>query len=237
MAFIGRAVTFAALRSFHTEHIMTRMPSLLLAVLSAATFATAQDNSESASNKAGNAFTYGELKVGYGVTQFGDGLSERYEAGNFGTSGGVLSSIAAYRKFDPIDHLHFGLKFKAHGAMPSNGDNSQEMFFNFWSAGVSTKYFPFSATGDEGLYLQGDYYFTTQFTQKYRRTEAKEFDHQFAIGSSVTLGLGYQYKLSNGYALVATVEYDWASRRGEVQGIGDVTFQNSNVGVQLGLVF
>ena len=219
---------------------MTRIVYLLVALVAlvaATTMAVAQQTTDEVSGSATNAFTYGELKVGYGVTQFGDGLRERYEAGNFSTSGGVLSSIAAYRKFDNIDHLHFGLKFKAHAAMPSNGDNNQEMFFNFWGAGISTKYFPFSATGNDGLYLQGDYYFTTQFTQKYRRTEAKEFDHQFAIGSSVTLGLGYQHKLSNGYALVATVEYDWASRRGEVQGIGDATFQNSNVGIQLGLVF
>lgn len=220
------------------DHTMGRFLLLLVSsALMAAVCAFGQSSTTSTAEGSGNGFTYGELKVGYGVTQFGDGLSDRFEAGNFSTSGGILSSIAAYRKFDPIDHFHFGLKFKAHGAMPSNGDSNQEMFFNFWGAGISSKYFPFSATGSDGLYLQGDYYFTTQFTQKYRRTEAKEFDHQFAIGSSVTLGLGYQYKLSNGYALVATVEYDWASRRGEVQGIGDATFENSNVGVQLGLVF
>lgn len=216
---------------------MIRNLHLLIALVSAAAMSVAQESTNNLSPRTNSGFTYGELKVGYGVTQFGDGLSERYEAGNFGASGGILSSIAAYRKFDAIDHLHFALKFKAHGAMPSNGDNSQEMFFNFWGAGVSTKYLPFSAIGNNGLYLQGDYYFTTQFTQKYRRTEAKEFDHQFAIGCSVTLGLGYQYQLSNCYALVATVEYDLASRRGEVQGIGDVTFQNRNFGVQLGLVF
>lgn len=229
--------TFAASRTFMMEHTMGRILSLLLTGLTVVVCAIAQSSPASAANGSGNGFTYGELKVGYGVTQFGDGLSARYEAGNFGTSGGILSSIAAYRKFDPIDHFHFGLKFRALGAMPSNGDNNQEMFFNFWGAGISTKYFPFSATGSDGLFLQGDYYFTTQFTQKYRRTEAKEFDHQFAIGGSVTLGLGYQYKLSNGYALVAAVEYDWASRRGEVQGIGDATFKNSNFGIQLGLVF
>ena len=153
---------------------MTRINHLLIALVFASVISFAQDTTDKSAERTTNAFSYGELKVGYGVTQFGDGLSERYEAGNFSTS---------------------------------------------------------------GLYLQGDYYFTTQFTQKYRRTEAKEFDHQFAIGSSVTLGLGYQYQLSNGYALVATVEYDLASRRGEVQGIGDATFQNSNFGVQLGLVF
>jgi len=237
MPFFLVDASFHSTSSFNSEHIMARMFLIVFVVLSAAAFATAQGNADPSSSATDAGFTYGELKVGYGITQFGDGLRERYEAGNFSTSGGVLSSIAAYRKFDNIDHLHFGLKFKAHGAMPSNGDNNQEMFFNFWGAGISTKYYPFSATGNDGLYLQGDYFFTTQFTQKYRRTEVKEFDHQFAIGSALTLGLGYQYQLSNRYALVATVEYDWASRRGEVQGIGDVTFQNSNFGVQLGLVF
>lgn len=216
---------------------MTRINHLFIALVSVSAISFAQDSTDKSAGRTTNEFTYGEFKVGYGVTQFGDGLKSRYKDGNFGTSGGILSTIAAYRKFEAIDHLHFGLKFKAHGAMPSNGDNNQEMFFNFWGAGISTKYFPFSTTGNDGLYLQGDYYFMTQFTQKYRRTEAKEFDHQFAIGSSVTLGLGYQYQLSNGYALVATVEYDLASRRGEVQGIGDVTFKNSHFGIQLGLVF
>jgi hypothetical protein len=44
-------------------------------------------------------FTSAEFRAGYGVTSFGDGLKERYDAGNFSTSGGGLASLAAYRKF------------------------------------------------------------------------------------------------------------------------------------------
>jgi hypothetical protein len=182
-------------------------------------------------------FTYGEFKAGYGATQFSTGLEERFKTGNFSTSGGGLFSISAYRKFEKLNYVHLGLKFKGIGAAPSQGDNNSEMFFNFWGTAFSTKYFTFSKSASKGIYLQGDYNFTTQFTQKYRSSEALEFDHQFAIGSSFTLGLGYHYPLKNRYALVATVEYDWANRQGEVQGIGDKQFRNTNLAFQLGLIF
>lgn len=182
-------------------------------------------------------FTYGEFKSGYGITQFGSGLAARYEAGNFSRSGGGLTTLAAYRKFEALNNLHFGLKFKALAAGPAQGDAGQEMFFNFWSVAVATKYFPFQADAKKGLFVSGDYNFVTQFTQKYRNTAALQFDHQFAIGSSLTLGLGYHFPLKNRYALVTSVEYDWAVRQGEVQGIGDVQFRNRHLAFQVGFLF
>lgn len=216
---------------------MTRTLHLMTALAMVSASLPAQDSSSKATDDTASGFTYGEIRVGYGVTQFGSGLSGRYDAGNFGTSGGVLTTIAAYRKFEKIDHLHFGLRFRALGAAPSRGNNSQEMFFNFWGAGVSTKYFPLSASGRRGPFLQGDFNFASQFTQKYRRTVAREFDHQFAIGSSLVVGLGYQFQLPNRNALVVALEHDWASRQGEVQNIGDVRFRNRNVGLLVGFVF
>jgi hypothetical protein len=100
-----------------------------------------------------NAFTYGEFKAGYGINQFSSGLSERFENGNFSTSAGGLASIAAYRKFDKLHFLHVGLKFKGLGAAPSTGDNGEEMFFNFWGAAFSAKYFPFRKSAEKGIYL------------------------------------------------------------------------------------
>lgn len=187
-----------------------------------------------------SSYTYGELKIGYGITSFGDGLSDRYEEGNFSTSGGSLTTLSVYRKFEFTDYLNFGLKFKGLGAMPSSNEVGEEMFFNFWSVAISTKYFPFAAENNTiptGIYLNADYNFITQFTQKYRNTETLDFDHQFAIGSSFTVGAGYHYDLGNRYGLVASVEYDLASRTGEVQDIGDVTFQNDNISFQIGLTF
>jgi hypothetical protein len=211
--------------------------TLLIAFTTFLSPASGQNESLSAAETNPEGFTYGEFKAGYGITQFSTGLSERFENGNFSRSGGGLFSIAAYRKFKKLNHLHFGLKFKGLGAGPSRGDNGQEMFFNFWGTAFSIKYFPISPSAGKGLFLQGDYNFTTQFTQKYRNTKELVFDHQFAIGSSYTLALGYQFPLKNRYALVASAEYDRASRQGEVQGKGNVKFNNSNLAFQLGLIF
>lgn len=184
-----------------------------------------------------SAFTYGEFKSGYGQTQFGSGLAERYNAGNFSASGGGLTSLSAFRKFEKANHLHFGLKFKGLGAAPSMGDNNEEMFFNFWSVAIAAKYFPFSKSGEKGIFLISDYNFVSQFTQKYRNISTLQFDHQFAIGSSFTLGVGYHFPLKNRYGLVVSIEHDWASRSGEVQGIGDKNFRNNHLAFQVGLIF
>jgi len=37
--------------------------------------------------------------------------------------------------------------------------------------------------------------------------------------------------------MVASIEYDLASRIGEVQGIGDKEFRNSNLSFQIGIIF
>jgi hypothetical protein len=183
-------------------------------------------------------FTYAEFRGGYGATIFGSGLKEKYEAGNFGTSGGFLASLAAYHKFKKINSFNFGIKYKSLGAGPSNGDNGDEMFFNYWGAALTAKYFPFDKKARKGIYVQGDYFFVTQFTQKYRNIPKSEFNHQFAIGNGFALGLGYDIPLKNRRTMLTIgLEYETDSRRGEVTGIGDKTFKSSNFGVMGGIKF
>ena len=206
-------------------------PLLILALFS--TLFTLQ-----AQNGTSDAFTYGEFKLGYGTTQFGKGLETAFEAGNFSTSGGLLASIAVYRKFSRLNNFNFGLKFKALGAGPATNDAGDEMFFNYWGTAVSAKYFPFNREADQGFFIQGDFYFTTQFTQKYRNTDALTFDHQFAIGSGLGGLIGYDLNLKNrNTGLTIGIEYDYASRQGEVTGLGDVRFTNSNLGLMIGIQF
>ena len=196
------------------------------------TFLFAQTKQENIS------FTSAEFKGGYGITIFGKGLKEKYDAGNFSNSGGGLASLAAYHKFKKINNLIFGIKYKSLAAAPAKGDNGQEMFFNYWGAAFTTKYFPFDKYAKKGLYLQGDYFFVSQFTQKYRNTANKIFDHQFAIGSGFVLGAGYDFSIGKGRTMLSFgVEYETNSRNGEVTGIGDNTFKNSNFGIMTGIKF
>ncbi len=183
-------------------------------------------------------FTYAEFRGGYGVNIFGTGLKEKYKAGNFSTSAGGLASLAAYHKFKKINYLNFGIKYKSLGAAPATGDNGQEMFFNYWGAAVSIKYFPFDKIAKKGVYLQGDYFFITQFTQKYRTTANLQFNHQFAIGSGLAFGLGYDIPFGNKKTMLTFgLEYESASRQGEVTGLGDKKFMSSNVGIMTGIKF
>ncbi len=183
-------------------------------------------------------FTYAEFRAGYGVSSFGKGLKEKYDAGNFSTSGGFLASLAAYRKSKNVNYLNFGIKYKSLAAGPSKGNNKQEMFFNYWGAALSTKYFPFDKNARKGIYVQGDYFFITQFTQKYRTTENSEFNHQFAIGSGFAFGLGYDIPFGDKRTMLTIgLEYERDNRTGEVTGIGSKSFVSSNFGVMAGVKF
>lgn len=183
-------------------------------------------------------FTVAEFRGGYGVSIFGKGLKEKYDAGNFSSSGGGLATLAAYRKFKKINYFNFGIKFKSLGAAPAKGDNGQEMFFNYWGAAITTKYFPFDKDAKKGIYLQGDYFFVSQFTQKYRNTVNKDFNHQFAIGNGLAFGLGYDFPVGKGRTLLTIgLEYETNSRTGEVTGIGDKNFKSSNFGIMTGIKF
>ncbi|WP_310555961.1 hypothetical protein [Flavobacterium sp.] len=181
-------------------------------------------------------FTYGEFKAGYATNQFGENLEQQYDSGNFGNSGGGLFTLAAYHKFESINHFNFGGKFSALGASPSKGDNGNEMLFNFWGAAISAKYYPINKNADKGLNFYTDFYFITQFTQKYRNVDAKIYNHQFAIGNGLTIGGAYDFSIRK-YNFSASVEYGLASRRGEVTGVGDRNFKSSYIGTQLGFKF
>lgn len=185
-------------------------------------------------------FTYAEFKIGYGVSAFGENLKEKYEAGNFSTSRGFLASLAAYHKFKKINYLNFGIKYKSLGAFPSKGNNGDEMFFNYWGAAATVKCFPFNKNAKKGLYLQGDFFFITQFTQKYRNVPKLEFNHQFALGQGVAFGLGYDIALNKKKTMLTiSAEYQADRRRGEVQGVGiGVKYYNSSsIGFLAGIKF
>jgi hypothetical protein len=212
---------------------MKNITSILITLLFGHTTLFAQ-----AEKKENISFTRAEFKGGYGITIFGAGLKEKADAGNFSSSGGGLASLAAYRKFKKINNLNLGIKYKSLGAGPAKGDNGQEMFFNYWGAALSSKYFPFDKNAEKGIYLQGDYFFVSQFTQKYRTTVNKNFDHQFAIGNSFVIGAGYDFPVGNGQAMLTIgIEYEMSNRKGEVTGIGDKTFENANLGIMAGVKF
>ena len=181
-------------------------------------------------------FSYGEFKAGYAISQLGKNLKERFEAGNYSTTGGGLFTLGAYHKFESINYFNFGGKFSALGAAPSEGQNGNQLFFNWWGAAISAKYYPLNKNANSGLNLYTDFYFITQFTQKYRNLEAKIADHQFAVGNGLTIGSAYDFQYNN-TNIVLSLEYGFAARTGDVQNVGPVDFASSYFGAQLGFNF
>jgi hypothetical protein len=98
------------------------------------------------------------------------------------------------------------------------------------------KYYPINKNADGGFNICADYYFITQFTQKYRNVDAKTYNHQFAIGNGITFGSAYDFKYKK-VNLIASLEYGFASRKGDVQNVGPVNFESSYFGTQLGFKF
>lgn len=177
------------------------------------------------------AYTFAYIGIGYGVTQFGEGLEDRFDAGNFSNSGGGVFDLAVFRKPRWLPHAAIGLRYKNLGASPSTGDGGEEMFFNYWSTGVAVRYYPLDRAAVSGLYLQPEFTFVTQFTQKYRVESEQRYDHQFAIGSGAAVSVGYGFPLWGGRAgLEVAALFDYASRGGEVTGVGSRAFTNTNLG-------
>ena len=105
------------------------------------------------------------------------------------------------------------------------GTGGEELFFNFWGASVSTKYFPFNDLGHRGLFVLGDFNFATQFTQKYHTVADLAFEHRFAIGSSFTLGVGYHLPLKKtGSDWWGLLNMTLLPGRGKWKGLGTEPF-------------
>jgi hypothetical protein len=90
----------------------------------------------------------------------------------------------------------------------------------------------------KGVYLQEDYFFVTQFIQKYRKVSSLIYNHQFAIGSRIVFGLGYDFSIGKGRnMLTLALEYETVSRIEEVTGIRKKNFRSSSFGVMVGIEF
>jgi hypothetical protein len=114
------------------------------------------------------------------------------------------------------------------------------MFFNYWGAAATIKYFPFDAEARKGIYVQGDYFFITQFTQKYTQPSTRAYTPQYGLGRGFVIGAGYDIAFHNKTKTMMTVgfEYEMDSRMAEQPGAAlETTYKSSNLGVMVGMKF
>ncbi len=102
------------------------------------------------------------------------------------------------------------------------------------------KYFPLDKNAQKGFYLQGDFFFITQFTQKYTQPATRAYEPQYGLGRGFLIGGGYDIAFHKHTKTMMTVgfEYEIDSRMAEQPGTQlETTYKSTNFGVMVGIKF
>jgi hypothetical protein len=133
--------------------------------------------------------------------------------------------------------LGIGSRIKGTFGTSVAGENDSDQYiFNYYNLSVSAKYYPFSRTYNRGFYGRGSLGFG-QFTAKRLNETTYQYVHQYGIGSTQLLGIGYSIPLKK-TSLSFEAEFEHSSRNGTVNGVGDgVVFRSGQLGFNTYLTF
>jgi hypothetical protein len=192
-------------------------------------------------NDAAKLPVYGNISIGYGNTFFYGSLAEKEtinDGRGFGRNQGNTLATFFYVASPSWKGFGLGTGIKGFFATPNNGGNNETYLFNYYHVGLGAKYHFLTRTFNKGLYAKSSFGFG-QMTEKMRYNDTKQYEHQFAIGTTVLAGIGYAVPvLRQKAALTVDLEFEYASRRGDVSGVGeDQRFQNSHVSINVGIGF
>lgn len=181
---------------------------------------------------------FGEVGLGFGQTLFfGDVKQNLANAfgGKFKPGSGFNIMTAFYVAPQNWKGLGLGARVKGtFGSAVKGESDSDDYIFNFYSVQASAKYYV-AKEFSRGLYSRLSLGFG-QFTAK-RMNEATNFySHQYAIGSTLGVGIGYTIPFKR-TSLSIEAEFENSSRTGTVNKFGALTFQTGQLGINTVLTF
>lgn len=159
-----------------------------------------------------------------GQSYYADAGGNRRNVGNYPALRGFTFAIAYYKPVPALTGLMLGATVRntQTGSQPATGGYAEGYYFNFITAGVAAKYYPFTKNN---LFVKGDFGLSSVLTKNRFVNSAGEqnFFHQFGIGPGGSLGLGYGFALSGTSQKTIEIQatYQQLSTRVEVNGIGD----------------
>ncbi|MGF1639102.1 MAG: hypothetical protein ACFCUU_18645 [Cyclobacteriaceae bacterium] len=182
---------------------------------------------------------FGEFGLGFGQTIFNADISARLikaYGGNF--SPGIGNNLMMGFYLAPETWKGFGLGSRIKGTFgtPVKGDFGDDYIFNYYNLALTAKYYPVSREFNKGFYTRASVGFG-QMTTKRVNESANIFKHQYAIGSTLMAGLGYTFPLGKSTALSIESEFEYSSRGGTIDGVGEATFISSQIGANIILSF
>lgn len=168
---------------------------------------------------------------------FVDSDGNRKNVGSYSSLKGFSLNIGFYKPIKKVKGLMLGAMVRnaQTGSEPADG-YAEGYFFNFITAGVALKYYPFDKSN---FFAKADFGLASVLTKNRFINEAGEqnFFHQFGIGSGGSVGVGYSFLpfKNKSRSIDAQVTYQQLSTRVEVNGIGDDQwkFGSLNFGVAI----
>lgn len=158
-----------------------------------------------------------------GQSYFADSQGDRKDVGSYTSLKGYSFNVGFYKPLRKTKGLMLGAMVRntQTGSTPDDG-YAEAYFFNFITAGVALKYYPFESVN---LFAKADYGLAGVLTKnRFINDEgAQNFFHQFGIGSGGSVGVGYSFLpfKDKSKSLDVQVLYQQLSTRVEVNGIGD----------------
>lgn len=159
---------------------------------------------------------------------YADGLGNRKNVGTYSRSSGYMFFIGFYKPIKEVKGLMLGalVRNAQTGSQPSNGGYEEAYFFNFITAGIAAKYYPFEKNN---LFLKTDFGIAAVLTKNryINSNNEQNFFHQFGIGNAfgVELGYGFTPVKNKTTSIELKTGYQVANTRVEVNGIGDDQWQ------------
>lgn len=159
-----------------------------------------------------------------GLSYFEDTNGDRKQVGSYPGLKGLSIHLAFYKPIKKVKGLMIGAAMRnaQTGTEPKDGGYEEGYFFNFITAGLALKYYPFEKNN---LFFKGDFGMAAVLTKNRFKNEADEqqFLHQFGIGTGLSVGTGYSLTpfKNKSKSLDVQLVYQQLSTRVEVNGIGD----------------
>ena len=157
------------------------------------------------------------------LSYYQDAQGTRKNVGSYSSLKGYSFNIGFYKPLRKTNGLMLGAMVRntQTGSTPDDG-YSEAYFFNFITAGVALKYYPFE---NVNFFAKADYGLAAVLTKNRFINEEgdQNFFHQFGIGSGGSVGVGYSFVpfKDKSKSLDVQALYQQLSTRVEVNGIGD----------------
>lgn len=163
-----------------------------------------------------------------GLSYYADNNGNRNAVGKYSSSTGYNFNIGFYKPIKKVNGLMLGalVRNAQTGSNPEKGGYSEAYFFNFITAGIAAKYYPFTKNN---LFVKADFGLAAVLTKNrfLNATQQQEIFHQFGIGTSFGFETGYAFQIfkDKSKAIELKAGYQLANTRVEVNVIGDDNWQ------------